>query len=273
MSGTSGRDAHPSSGGGDPHEVDDRNTPATDSARNPVFLGVGQLCETAVRLSGVDGAAVALLTRKSRVRDLVYATDAISQQIDELQFTLGEGPCLDAFYNRAPHLVPDLRDRSALERWPVFSGEAFAVGARAVFAFPVVEGGHPLGVLELYRRTEGELETSAHTAAITIANTAGLTVRRNWDEYLTSVDDAAHDPDTAAEGLLPSPLDAPDEFSRSQVYLASGMVAVQLAIPASEALDRLRAFSYQHGRSIKDVADQIVARRLTLRDTDELEGR
>lgn len=230
MSGTSDRDAHPPGGGGDPHDMPDRTSSATDSARNPGFLGVGRLCETAVR------------------------------QIDELQFTLGEGPCLDAFHDRTPHLVPDLRDRSALERWPVFSGEAIAVGARAVFAFPIVESDHPLGVLELYRGTEGGLEVAAQTAAVTIATSAGLTVRRNWDDYLTAVDDA--DPDVAA-----------DEFSRSQVYLASGMVAVQLAIAADEALDILRAYSYQHGRSIKDVADDIVARRLTLRDTDEVEGR
>lgn len=273
MSGTSDRDAHPSDGGGDQHGTDDRIGSATDSGRSPVFVGVGQLCETAVRLSGVDGAAVALLTRKSRVRDLVYATDAISQQIDELQFTLGEGPCLDAFHSSTPRLVPDLREHSALERWPVFSGEAFAVGARAVFAFPVVESGHPLGVLELYRRTVGELGSAAHTAAVTIATTAGLTVRRNWDTYLNSVDDAEGSADAAAEALVRSPLDAPDEFSRSGVYLASGMVAVQLAIPATEALDRLRAYSYQHGRSIKDVAEDIVARRLSLRDTDEMEGR
>lgn len=260
MSGTSDRDAHPPGGGGDPHDIPDRTSSAPDSAGNPGFLGVGRLCETAVRLSGVDGAAVALMTRKSRVRDLVFATDAISQQIDELQFTLGEGPCLDAFHDRTPHLVPDLRDRSALERWPVFSGEAINVGARAVFAFPIVESDHPLGVLELYRGTEGGLEVAAETAAVTIATSAGLTVRRNWDDYLTAVDDA--DPDVAA-----------DEFSRSQVYLASGMVAVQLAIAADEALDILRAYSYQHGRSITDVADDIVARRLTLRDTDEVEGR
>lgn len=241
------------------------------SAGSSVFVGVGQLCETAVRLVGVDGAAVALLTHTTRVRDLVYATDAISQQIDELQFTLGEGPCLDAFSRKTPHLLPDLREQSAMDRWPVFAGEAFAVGARAVFAFPVVEGGHPLGVLELYRRSTGALEDNEHKAALTIATTAGLTVRRDWATYLTSVDDPSGGPDEAAAGLSGAQLDSPDEFSRSQVYLASGMVAVQLAVPASQALDRLRAYSYRHGRSIKDVADDVVARRLSLREHDELE--
>ncbi|MFJ6095304.1 hypothetical protein [Williamsia muralis] len=49
------------------------------------------------------------------------------------------------------------------------------------------------------------------------------------------------------------------------------MAAVQLGIPAGQALDRLRAYSYQHGRSIKDVSDDVVARRLNLRDEADLE--
>lgn len=55
--------------------------------------------------------------------------------------------------------------------------------------------------------------------------------------------------------------------------VASGMVAVQLAVPAAEGLDRLRAYSYAQGRSIAAVAADIVARRLSLRgERDEAEG-
>jgi hypothetical protein len=51
------------------------------------------------------------------------------------------------------------------------------------------------------------------------------------------------------------------------------MVAVQLAVPAAEGLDRLRAYSYAQGRSIAAVAADIVARRLWLRgERDEAEG-
>ncbi|MGK9269407.1 ANTAR domain-containing protein [Williamsia muralis] len=59
-----------------------------------------------------------------------------------------------------------------------------------------------------------------------------------------------------------------DRFSRSDVYLASGMVAAQLAVSADEALDRLRAFSFRHNRPLNDVADDVVARRMNLRTLD-----
>lgn len=58
-----------------------------------LFHGIGVLCAAAVRLTGVDGAAVAILSDASAARELVYATDAVAQQIDELQFVVGEGPC------------------------------------------------------------------------------------------------------------------------------------------------------------------------------------
>lgn len=58
---------------------------------DPLFVGVGVICDTAARLTGVDGAAVAVLTASQNVRELVYATDAVAQQVDELQFTLGQG--------------------------------------------------------------------------------------------------------------------------------------------------------------------------------------
>ena len=268
MNGTSDRG---SPADGEDAGPDQAKAGSTTNAAGPsVFTGISQLCETVVRLSGVDGAAIALLTRSSRVRDLVYATDGTAQQIDELQFTLGEGPCLDAYHDHSNQLLPDLSDPSANERWPVFVGEARDLGIRSVFAFPVVESGNPLGVLELYRRTAGALAVDELNAALTIAATAAFTVRQNWDAYLAR-SEAFEGADAAAENLSEAQVDAPGAFSRSQVYLASGMAAVQLGVPAGEALDRLRAYSYQHGRSIKDVSDDVVARRLNLRDEAELE--
>ncbi|MFI9402303.1 hypothetical protein [Nocardia sp. NPDC052316] len=63
------------------------------------------------------------------------------------------------------------------------------------------------------------------------------------------------------------------EFSRTEVYIAAGMVAVQLAVPSDEGLDRLRACAYAQRRSRTAVAADIVARRLPLRgNRNRIEG-
>lgn len=58
----------------------------------------------------------------------------------------------------------------------------------------------------------------------------------------------------------------PNPFTRTQIHIAAGMVAIQLGVHPDEGVDRLRAYSYACGRRISAVAGDIIARRLTLRD-------
>jgi hypothetical protein len=51
--------------------------PAHDE-HDPLFVGVGAICHTATRLTGVDGAAVAVLAITRGARELAYATDALA---------------------------------------------------------------------------------------------------------------------------------------------------------------------------------------------------
>ncbi len=44
----------------------------------------------------VNGASIVVRSGPDNTQ-LVHATDDVVAQLDELQFTLGEGPCLDAF--------------------------------------------------------------------------------------------------------------------------------------------------------------------------------
>jgi len=235
-----------------------------DSGGGSLFTGVGVVCETAARLTGVDGAAVAVLTASSRVRELVYATDPIAQQLDELQFTIGEGPCLDAYLHDRPELWAELDTSEVEAQWPGFVPDAFDLGARALFAFPVPGHNRPLGVLELYRRTAGPLDAGEQESATVCAVAVGRTLMSNWDAYAEHADNIEHAIEAAAiTGAGDEPA---DPFPRSQVYVAAGMVAVQLSLSTDDALDRLRAYAYSRRRPITAVSADIVARRLSLQD-------
>lgn len=259
-----------------PHQSDGsagRDDPVTTptgsapSADRSLFSGLGDLSRTAARLTGVDGAAIALLTESTGVRDLVRATDALSYHLDELQFTLGEGPCLDVFSPAgSPQLVPDMGADVASQRWPMFTAEARAVGVHAVFAFAVSAGTRPLGVLELYRRSAGPLTDDESRVAALCAQTVATTIAQNWDAVIAHLGPGS-DAARVAEWLAAEEVVAQGANSRAHVYLASGMVAAQLQVPTTEAMARLRAHAFQTGRSIKDVADDIVARRLDTRGT------
>lgn len=60
--------------------------------------------------------------------------------MEELQFTLGEGPSVDAFDRQTPTLASDVSSVNSGRRWPLFTPAAERMGVRAVFAFPLRAG-------------------------------------------------------------------------------------------------------------------------------------
>ena len=111
----------------------------------------GDLVRACARSLPVSGVGLALMTPKGPA-GTVAATDGAALELEELQFTLGEGPCVDASSSGRPVLQPDLA-ATGPHRWPVFAGGALAAGVAAVFAFPLRVGAIHVGVLDLYRVT------------------------------------------------------------------------------------------------------------------------
>lgn len=242
--------------------ADSENSPERDAGvrGDPLFADVDLACGTVLDAIAVDGAAVAVLTGTPQVRDLIYASDPIAQRLDELQFILGEGPCLDAVIRNGPHLWADLDAISVQDlQWPAFAAEALDVGARAVFAFPIAGPQRPLGALELYRRTAGALTDQEVQCAAVLAAAVGKLLTDNWRRYRSAAGSTEAALDTAVLAR-----DDSHPFSRAAVHIAAGIVAVQLGVSPREGVDRLRAHCYAHQCSPGAVAADVIARRLTL---------
>ena len=77
---------------------------------------------------------------------VMCVTGPVSEQLAELQLTLGEGPCHDVLASAAPVLAADLGDEESGRRWPAFTPAARQLGAGAVFAFPLIVGAIRAGV-------------------------------------------------------------------------------------------------------------------------------
>jgi hypothetical protein len=230
-----------------------------DSARTFVAGGVGLLCDMAVDAANVDGGAVAFLSTTSKSRELMCVTDPVAERIDELQFLIGEGPCLDAYRSGRPRLAADLDADHTFKQWPAFATEASSAGAGAVFAYPVGRSAAPIGVLELYRRTSGELTAHQHEAALQCARAVGTVLSAAWEGLCLRSDESAAESLARLAGSSP--------LSRWQVHVAAGMVAEQLSISIDEAIDRVRAFSFASGRRLLALSEDILARRVSFAGT------
>jgi GAF domain-containing protein len=186
------------------------------------------------------------------LRGSLCTSDAVSALIEQLQYELGEGPCVDAFRHDRPVLEPDLVHPSRV-RWLAFSGPAIDAGVRAVFGFPLRVGSVRLGALNLHRIQSGALTEDEHADALVMADVvahAVLLLQAN-----------------APPGALAAELEAAADF-RYVVHQASGMVAAQLGVSVRDALIRLRAYAFGNNRALGDVATDVVSRRLRFDDGD-----
>jgi hypothetical protein len=205
-----------------------------------------QICQVCVEGLGVDGAAISLMTA-SNFRETLHASDATVDLLEDLQFGLGEGPCVDAASTGRPVLVADLNDPAQTSRWPVYAATVVdQVRIGAVFALPLQWGTITLGVLDFYRRAPGSLSALQVQDAISAADAAAL--------MLLGVR-TAPDPDGGA-------LWDRSWSRRAEIHQATGMVVAQLGISPTDAFARLRAHAFSNGVQLGDVARDVVARRL-----------
>jgi GAF domain-containing protein len=220
--------------------------PAGPADEDGVASFLRRLCVAAVPALAASGAGLSVMA-ENEVRGLSTASDPAAERIEDLQFVLGEGPCIDAFANRRPVLVPDLSDEP-MSRWPGYTPAVRDAGVRAVFAFPLQVGAGRLGVLDVFRARPGPLSAEELRQALAFAEVAVTTLLDGQ---------SAAPPGTAAAGLE----QAMD--SRAELFQAQGMIMVQLGISISDALARMRAYAYAKNRPLADVARDIVARRLS----------
>ena len=204
-----------------------------------------QLCEATRDIVDASGAGMMLMSGDLPTGSLC-TTNRVSSRIAELQFIMGEGPSVDAYNERRVVLEPDL-EHPGTPRWLAFAQHAVEAGARAVFAFPLQVGAAQLGTVDLYRDRPGPLTDQQHANALVLAS-----VIANWILEMQA---------NASPGAVAEQLDHDADF-HYVVHNAAGAVSVQLGISVTAALIQLRAYAFSHNRPLRDVAQDIVARKL-----------
>lgn len=200
------------------------------------------LCASSAEIAGVDGAGVVLIMRGNAL-GTVCSSNATVEAVEEIQYSLGEGPCLDAFHTREPVLIPDLAAKD-LVRFPGFREEALKAGIRAAFGFPILVGSVCIGALDLYQQRPGSLSSDQFADALAVAHVAGRTVL-DWQSVAGS--------SSLARQLEHLPA------NRAVVHQAAGMVSVQSATGIDDALALLRAYAFSRNRPVNDVAADVVS--------------
>nr|WP_217270891.1 GAF and ANTAR domain-containing protein [Frigoribacterium sp. VKM Ac-2836] len=192
---------------------------------------------------GVSGAAVSTLSGPLGTGP-VCSSDPVSARRDEIQFDLGEGPCWQAHSTNRPVVEHDLATAPPTA-WPAAAAALTEAGVVSVAAFPLSYGRLDLGAVDLYCDERRELTDDEVDQARTLACIAGKSVLTRALDALESGDDSLF----------------PTTFPR-EVHQASGMVMMQLGVGVDEALLVIRGHAWSSGRPLREIASDIVLRRL-----------
>jgi hypothetical protein len=228
-------------------------------ARNDLLFSFERktsLCTPFLSVLPVTGAAVSVLAGTAG-QSTVSSSDATAARLDELQFDLGEGPCWDALSTRSPALYPDFV-AAGRRRWPIFTSavhdDSLGRDVKALFAFPLFVGSLDIGAIDFYSSASSEpLQKEQISDATELASVAAWQVLRHilGDQ---AVDDA----------------EGPSTNNRREVHQATGMVLAQLDITADEAALLLRAHAFSSGRTVAEISNDVVQRRLDFSTNGDL---
>jgi hypothetical protein len=234
----------------------DRSTRlAVAFARETARSSTARLCTACVELLGVTGAGITIMGGDQAGPICVSGPNVAA--LEDEQYTVGAGPCRDAFDTGVSVHAPSF-DTDTSTRWPTFVALARTCGIGAAFAYPLSAAGATVGVLTLYQHAEGALSSAQQDDSVALVGVLTETVLSLQDD--------------APLGTLAPGLDDAVRY-RAQIHQASGMVAIQLGVPATEALVRIRAHAFASDQTVADVAALIVARRLRLPDDRQPETR
>jgi hypothetical protein len=235
--------------GGDVREDGRRARIMAAVTEKPAAIGAGalaqRLCRFAVDEMALSGCAVVLMSEAEPASVLAEA-GRHARTVAGLQMELGEGPCLDAHTRGIPVLLPDLAAENA-NRWPAFAAAALGAGVRAEFSLPLTVGPGGIGTFDLCRDRPGMLSDDHLADALVTADIARDAVL--YQQY-------------APGGQSLAELLATAGTDRIVIHQATGMIAAQLDDTIANALARLRAAAFASGRSMDDIAQDVVERRV-----------
>jgi GAF domain-containing protein len=204
------------------------------------------LVDTCAELLDATAAGI-LLGDASGDLEVVASTSEESRLVDVMQTHSGRGPSMQCFLTGQPVSVTDIADLEG--DWEDFRREALAQGFRSAQIVPLRLRGRIIGTLTLLRSEPGDLSEDDLTLAQGLADVATIGILH---ERAVRESDLAQ---TQLQHAL---------NSRVVIEQAKGVIAQVRSVDMAEAFQILRTYSRAHNTSLRDVADRVVSRELSL---------
>ncbi|HEX2053206.1 MAG TPA: GAF and ANTAR domain-containing protein [Actinomycetota bacterium] len=189
-------------------------------------------------LKGTEAAGISL--KKGTKVFTAVSTGQRAVELDELQYDLGDGPCLQAMRDGEMQLTQSLISE---QRWPQYTSRALYAGAMSILALPVQAGGQVLGALNFYSSREQAFSETDLAVARAFTDRSAV-VLLNAKIYEEASELAAQMQEALA--------------SRAVIDQAKGIIMVTEKVSAEVAFKRLKSLSQAANVKVRDLARRIV---------------
>ena len=179
----------------------------------------------------VAEASVSLVMGRRTVQSRA-ASGELPRQVDALQSSTGQGPCIDAAYEERIVRVPDM---SREERWPDFAQAAYSAGARSMLSFQLFVEGDNLGALNLYGDEVNVFDEESEQVGLLVAAHAAVAFS-----------------DAQEISQLNQALD-----TRDLIGQAKGILMERFKISSQQAFQILTRASSESNMKLREVADHL----------------
>ena len=189
-------------------------------------------------IPGADGAGLTLM-EDSRA-DTIVATADFVRQVDDIQYTMGEGPCISAARESRTFSSGSLGGE---QRWPRFGPRVARLGVHSVLSLPLVTPDGVFGAMNVYAHAKGAFDDHSINVGELFSVPAAIAVQNA--QVLAQAKRLA----TNLQAAL---------TSRAVIDQAMGIVMSRTGCTASEAFDRLKARSQAEHVKVSAVAQSVV---------------
>jgi GAF domain-containing protein len=185
-----------------------------------------------------EGAGLTLL-RGDRPQTVVCSADFV-RTIDDIQYGIGEGPCVTAVAEGRTVVAGSL---GGDPQWPRFGPRVGRMGVHSALSLPLLLDDKPIGALNVYARPKHAFQAAAVRLGELFAKPAAVSVHSaqliaDLQRTVTQLSDAL--------------------TSRATIDRAVGLLMSRTGAGPDEAFDRLRQLSQQTNTKLVVVADRLV---------------
>ena len=107
-------------------------------------------------IPGADGAGLTLL--EDNRADTIVATADFVRQVDDIQYAMGEGPCISAARKSRTFTSGSLGGEP---RWPRFGPRVARLGVHSVLSLPLLTPDGVFGAMNVYAHAKGAFDDHA----------------------------------------------------------------------------------------------------------------